>query len=137
MRCFIRRTRLNRVITHYLAKTINCPIVGSMLGQRRRRWTNIEPTVCLLGNRSPTNLGTVLIFWIQGISHSSSFRPLCASLDKLIIDFLMDKRPGPPTADLSHVNHDGLMGDLHSRVHWKKGRPVNIHKCPIIIMATI
>ena len=32
------------------ANTIHCPIVGSMLGQRRRRWTNIEPALgqCLV-----------------------------------------------------------------------------------------
>ena len=32
------------------ANTIHCPIVGSMLGQRRRRWTNIDPALgqCLV-----------------------------------------------------------------------------------------
>ena len=32
------------------ANTIHCPIVGSMLGQRRRRWINIEPALghCLV-----------------------------------------------------------------------------------------
>ena len=33
------------------ANTVQCPIVGSMLGQRRRRWTNIE-----------TALGQCLVF---------------------------------------------------------------------------
>ena len=36
--------------TYYPANTIDCAIVGSMLGQRRRRWTNIEPALgqCLV-----------------------------------------------------------------------------------------
>ena len=31
--------------THIPANTRPCPIVGSMLGQRRRRWSNFEPTM--------------------------------------------------------------------------------------------
>ena len=32
-------------LIHYPANMKHSPIVGSMLDQRRRRWTNIEPTM--------------------------------------------------------------------------------------------
>ena len=55
---------------------------------------------------------------IVGVSHCPVHSHGFGLLHKLVIDGFLHKRPGPSTAVLSMIVHDGSMGPRHCFLHW-------------------
>ena len=89
-----------------------------------------------LNSTMPSNLRSVFVFLLERISSGTFLCSLDAALYKLIIDWLMNVRPRPSTADLTHVEHDRIVSSFHSLVHCGKQLHVYNNKLQTAIKHT-
>jgi len=74
-------------------------------------------------------LRSVFICSIERVACRAFLCPLDTSLDKLVIDRLMDISTWPSTADLTHVEHDWLVRAFYCFIHYNT--PNNYYTCHV------